>query len=575
MDKEKIKNSKIKTLMPIVIGIFIIIALIFSAMDKRDFDKEFDNGSNIKIENLNKNQVENLKKLCKVWGLVKYYHPKVVSGSVNWDYELFRITPYILASKNSNDTDKILYDWIMKLGKVKENAENDKDKEVMLKRDLAWIKDEKYIDKNLGDLLIKISNTNISKRAKAYVSYSKDSPFSDFKNEKSYNNMKYDDSGYKLLSLFRYWNIIEYYYPYKDIIEENWDSVLTEFIPKFIETKDELEYKLAVEGLATKIHDPHAMVSDTNGTLDKYMGDKYAPIEFGLIENQIVIKNVLPKYEKECKLKKGDIVLKINDKDIFEVIKEKSKYASLSKKSAIVNRLQYELFATSKDSMNLTIKRDDNKITQNVKCYPDINMFDIDEDSHKLIDKNIGYINPGELEEGEIDKIMDKFMDTKGLIVDLRYYPSDFIVYSLGKYLMPKEVTFAKTSVPNQSVPGEFILYEDLKVGSDNKNYYKGKVMILMNERSQSQSEFTVMALRNAPNAKVIGSDSIGTDGNVASFSLPGGVNTLITGVGIYNPDKSQTQRVGLKPDIYIEPTIQGVKEGRDELLEKAIEIIN
>ena len=575
MDKEKIKNSKIKKLIPVVIGIFIIVALIFSAMDKRDFDKEFDNGSNIKIENLNKNQVENLKKLCKVWGLVKYYHPKVVSGSVNWDYELFRITPDILASKNSNDTDKILYDWIMKLGKVKENAENDKDKEVMLKRDLAWIKDEKYIDKNLGDLLIKISNTNISKRAKAYVSYSKDSPFSDFKNEKAYNNMKYDDSGYKLLSLFRYWNIIEYYYPYKDIIEENWDSVLTEFIPKFIETKDELEYKLAVEGLATKIHDPHAMVSDTNGTLDKYRGDKYAPIEFGLIENQIVIKNVLPKYEKECKLKKGDIVLKINDKDIFEVIKEKSKYASLSKKSAIVNRLQYELFATSKDSMNLTIKRDDNKITQNVKCYPDINMFDIDEDSHKLIDKNIGYINPGELEEGEIDKIMDKFMDTKGLIVDLRYYPSDFIVYSLGKYLMPKEVTFAKTSVPNQSVPGEFILYEDLKVGSDNKNYYKGKVMILMNERSQSQSEFTVMSLRNAPNAKVIGSDSIGTDGNVASFSLPGGVNTLITVVGIYNPDKSQTQRVGIKPDIYIEPTIQGVKEGRDELLEKAIEIIN
>ncbi len=575
MDKEKIKNSKIKTLMPIVIGIFIIIALIFSAMDKRDFDKEFDNGSNIKIENLNKNQVENLKKLCKVWGLVKYYHPKVVSGSVNWDYELFRITPDILASKNSNDTDKILYDWIMKLGKVKEKVENDKNNEVMLKRDLAWIKDEKYIDKKLSDLLIKISNTNISKRAKAYVSYSKDSPFSDFKNEKAYNNMKYDDSGYKLLSLFRYWNIIEYYYPYKDIIEENWDSVLTEFIPKFIETKDELEYKLAVEGLATKIHDPHAMVSDTNGTLDKYRGDKYAPIEFGLIENQIVIKNVLPKYEKECKLKKGDIVLKINDKDIFEVIKEKSKYASLSKKSAIVNRLQYELFATSKDSMNLTIKRDDKEIAQNVKCYPDINMFDIDEDSHKLIDKNIGYINPGKLEEGEIDKIMDKFMDTKGIIVDLRYYPSDFIVYSLGKYLMPKEVTFAKTSVPNQSVPGEFILYEDLKVGSNNKNYYKGKVMILMNERSQSQSEFTVMSLRNAPNAKVIGSDSIGTDGNVASFSLPGGVNTLITGVGIYNPDKSQTQRVGIKPDIYIEPTIQGIKEGRDELLEKAIEIIN
>lgn len=575
MDKEKMKNSRVKKLIPIIIVIFIIIALILSVGNKRDFDNEFDNGSNIKVENLSKNQIENLKKLCKVWGLVKYYHPEVVSGSVNWDYELFRVTPDILAAKNSNDTDKILYDWIAKLGKVEEKEENDKDKEIMLERDLAWIKDEKYIGKELSNLLIKISNTNISKRAKAYVTYAKGSDFSDFKNEKAYDNMKYDDSGYKLLSLFRYWNIVEYYYPYKDIIEENWDSVLTGFIPKFIETKDELEYKLAIAELTTKIHDPHAVVSDTKGTLAKYRGDKYAPIEFGLIENQIVITNVLPKYKKECKLKAGDIVLKINDKDILEVIKEKSKYASLSKKTAIANTLKYDLFASSEDSMNLTIKRDNQEITQNVKCYSDTDMFDIEEDSHKLLDGDIGYINPGELAEGEIDKIMDKFMDTKGLIVDLRYYPSDFIVYSLGEYLMPKEVTFAKVSVANQSVPGEFILDEDLKVGSNNKDYYKGKVTILMNELSQSQSEFTVMSLRNAPNAKVIGSDSIGTDGNVADFSLPGGVTTLITGIGIYNPDKSQTQRVGIKPDIYIEPTIQGIKEGRDEILEKAIEVIN
>lgn len=82
------------------------------------------------------------------------------------------------------------------------------------------------------------------------------------------------------------------------------------------------------------------------------------------------------------------------------------------------------------------------------------------------------------------------------------------------------------------------------------------------------------MALRKAPNAQVIGSNSSGTDGNIAVFRLPGGIGTAITGVGIYYPDKSETQRVGLSPDIYIEPTIQGIKEGRDELLEKALELI-
>jgi C-terminal processing protease CtpA/Prc len=48
-----------------------------------------------------------------------------------------------------------------------------------------------------------------------------------------------------------------------------------------------------------------------------------------------------------------------------------------------------------------------------------------------------------------------------------------------------------------------------------------------------------------------------------------------ISGVGIYYPDGTQTQRIGIMPDILIEPTIEGIRQGRDELLEKAIELIN
>ena len=35
-----------------------------------------------------------------------------------------------------------------------------------------------------------------------------------------------------------------------------------------------------------------------------------------------------------------------------------------------------------------------------------------------------------------------------------------------------------------------------------------------------------------------------------------------------------QTQRVGLAPDIEVHPTIEGIKEGRDELMEAAIAYI-
>lgn len=33
---------------------------------------------------------EDLVLLGKIWGFLKYHHPKVASGDLNWDFELFR-----------------------------------------------------------------------------------------------------------------------------------------------------------------------------------------------------------------------------------------------------------------------------------------------------------------------------------------------------------------------------------------------------------------------------------------------------------------------------------------------------
>ena len=49
----------------------------------------------------------------------------------------------------------------------------------------------------------------------------------------------------------------------------------------------------------------------------------------------------------------------------------------------------------------------------------------------------------------------------------------------------------------------------------------------------------------------------------------------MISGTGVYYPDGSETQRVGVKLVMEVKPTIRGIIEGRDELLEKAIEMIH
>jgi C-terminal processing protease CtpA/Prc len=69
----------------------------------------------------------------------------------------------------------------------------------------------------------------------------------------------------------------------------------------------------------------------------------------------------------------------------------------------------------------------------------------------------------------------------------------------------------------------------------------------------------------------VIGSTTAGADGDVSQIPLPGGLNTMISGLGVFYPDQKPTQRIGIVPDIEVKPTIAGIRDGRDEVLEVAI----
>ena len=60
-------------------------------------------------------QVANLRKLCKVWGFVKYTHLAFLTGEKDWDQELLNLIPSIRAAAE-DEVNGILYDWYISLG---------------------------------------------------------------------------------------------------------------------------------------------------------------------------------------------------------------------------------------------------------------------------------------------------------------------------------------------------------------------------------------------------------------------------------------------------------------------------
>jgi hypothetical protein len=193
-----------------------------------------------------------------------------------------------------------------------------------------------------------------------------------------------------------------------------------------------------------------------------------------------------------------------------------------------------------------------------------------------FISPGIGYINLGTIKKKQIESVFKVLEGSRGLIIDNRQYPGDFPLYQMGEKLNSESKPFAKFPVANLDYPGSFSVGKAINTGKRNKDFYKGKVIILVNENTQSSAEFHSMAFRTAPHVLVLGSTTAGADGNVTNFLyFPGGIFTRFSGIGVWYPDGKETQRVGIVPDVEVKRTIKGIKEGKDELVDKAIELIN
>jgi C-terminal processing protease CtpA/Prc len=182
---------------------------------------------------------------------------------------------------------------------------------------------------------------------------------------------------------------------------------------------------------------------------------------------------------------------------------------------------------------------------------------DLPGDAFQMLTSDIAYIKLSSVVAANSASCVQSAAATKGLIIDIRNYPSNFVVYTLGQLLVPQTTAFARATGVDITTPGA-IHWQVPMTLIPQQPQYPGKVVVLVDEVTESQAEFTTAAFRSAPGVIVIGSTTAGADGNVTTFSLPGGWTSYFSGLGVFYPDNRPTQRVGIVPDIFIQPTIEG-----------------
>ena len=521
-------------------------------------------------------ETQKLTATCKVWGFLKYYHPKVADGSKNWEEQLFTILPQVEKAQTKEEFSLVLENWIDGLGEVKKIAPIILPANVEFfdkNFDLSWMNNDKLFAATLSKKLKYIEENR-------YQSNEEFEPgFNGLKTFKNYYDLDFNKKESWILMVFAYWNLIEYYFPYKYIMDQKWDKTLEQILPLVVESKDQKDFLMAMKKMTTKINDSHGYFIGASKYTTK---SRFFPANCKIIDNKMVVTEIVgDSLAQAGNIKIGTVITRINDKTIKELIEENRDLICASNEPAYLDRVAKAILVSDSENVKVEFLKDGKYETKAMTWfdYHDSHRNEFKKgamkkkEKFKLLDSNIGYVNMGEIKVKDIPEMIEALQSTKAIVFDMRNYPNGTFG-DIANFLNPQEKIFAIYTQPYLNYPGKYVWTDDgRRFGFENKDHYKGKVIVLLNEESISQSEWTAMCFQTAGNTTIIGSQTAGADGNLFGLDFKE-FHTGYSSVGVYYPDRRETQRIGIIPDIEVKPTILGIQQGKDEVLDRALQFI-
>lgn len=571
---------------------------------------------NAKIQN------QNIQQFIQVWGLVKYKSQKSIAGKFDADQVFLALIDSV---KNADEKqfNQLMMEMVGPIDPSLTGNAQDYDRKKqnsyqhLLKNiDYSWIRDKGYSTALRQQLTALSNQVNLTGKHQYIpaVWYESDLP-----NEAPYATYAFNQEGMNLLALAKTWNAVEYLFPYKYMMDKDWKKVLTTVIPAFRKINNRTSYEQNILFLSEAVNDTHAgefMASKNMKTTNLIFNVVYyPPFDYKVEAKSIIIKKFLnDSLARHSELKIGDQIVSINGIKMEQWLKERMALLPASNKSVKYRELSPDYnegytfafsnlagqilnvkVARGKTYLNLKLEMLDRRDRQHIAIIQKFLGQKVAAErsikGRENIDHDITVIRAGHLfekdfpEDKDLPQLSADLKSKKALIFDMREYPQGpgFFSYYLPLVLGKAPFAFARYYAVDLKDPGAFIHREGVEnymaVIKDSPKpmgeLYTGKIVILTNEETQSMGEwFTMMLSQFNKNTTIIGSQTAGADGDLKRLILPGAYKFSFTGNGIFYPDGRETQRIGIKPDVYYKPSVQDLIGTADTQLQRAIKYI-
>ena len=525
----------------------------------------------------------------KVWGFVKYYHSNVSTCHVNWDSVLVSTLPIIRSAATDSAFNDALDTMLAAAGPMILSTTYFPDTlapALKRNRDWSWISSP-ILRSDVQTQLDTIKN-NFRPHANCWVEVNLAGstgyllfPFDSLElNINTY--VTYPDMDHRQLMLFKYWNIIRYFNPYNYVLDVPWDSTLYHYVLRFDSVSNSQSLFSLVLNIGSTLNDAHVYDLNYSYEYQSPPGFYRPQIRLSYIEGKyVVVKSA------EIGIYPGDAIVSIDGLTTSQWEDSLGQFISAGNLS-VFRRNMYE-FMLGRVTYNghETLVVEDSTGTDHtytVTCsssvateysfylgpyYP---VDSIDSISWTTMPCNVGYVNMGNLQVADENAMYTDLRDKDAIIFDFRNYPNG-TGRDIANLIYPNPVQVDITMDPDVTYPGTYFYYNDIVGLGGNPTPYTGKIILLMNEITQSQSEGDCMILGALPGTIKIGSQTAGTDGDVVFWKLSQDLSTGFTSKGVFYPNGDSTERIGIVPDSVVYPTRAGIRHKNDEVLDKALQV--
>lgn len=387
------------------------------------------------------------------------------------------------------------------------------------------------------------------------------------------------------------WNVIQHSYPYFDVVDVDWLQVLSDTLQHAATDSGHDGYVLTLRWMLTQLDDGHTHVSAAD--TGKAERTSLLPFAWAWIDDQAVITYVFP--TAQDMLQPGDIVHQIDGIPVADLLAARQIYvgAATPQYKRLIT-LQTLLEAAPDQTVTLSVQRldgapEDMVVTASITrelfraALQTYLLFEtrpnepVDE-----LEPGIWYVDIARTPSFMLDMAVAQIYGAQGLILDMRGYPhpDGMWIADLLDLLSDEPCPYIPITAPQIPRPDQdgivFPYSPDTTpiLTKDFRPVVAERLIVMTNEIAVSKAELYLSIIEHCTDATIIGSPSAGTNGDMNELRLPGGYSMTWTGAQVRNYDGTPFHGVGILPDVPIARTRQAVIEGRDDILEAAIEMV-